>query len=365
MKIIHITLGKANPDRMNGVNKVVHQLATTMQKQGQDVSVWGISSTNHDIIQRAYKFRIFISNPKFFHINSDLQLAINSIPKDSIVHFHGVMIPLFWSIAQQLVKNNIPYVITPHGALLRKSLNRYYWKKFLYLHIFEKRMLKNAYAIHSITIQEKKEIPFKLNSIIIPNGTPQITIDTKTQNEQIIFGYIGRLDIQHKGLDLLLEGFNTFYQQTKQGYLYLAGDGIHKKWIKSYIQQHNLSDRVILTGEIHGISKKQLLSKIDVFVHPSRWDVLPTTILEAAVYTKPIIASGETGLKENIEKCQSGIIIKSLSSIEMAASLHQAYRMTNTDLKKMGSNARKMVQQDYNWSNIANAMYTKLYGQSV
>ena len=27
MKIIHIVLGKANPNRMNGVNKVVHNLA--------------------------------------------------------------------------------------------------------------------------------------------------------------------------------------------------------------------------------------------------------------------------------------------------------------------------------------------------
>jgi hypothetical protein len=28
MEIVHLILGKANPDRMNGVNKVVYQLAT-------------------------------------------------------------------------------------------------------------------------------------------------------------------------------------------------------------------------------------------------------------------------------------------------------------------------------------------------
>ena len=44
MKIIHLVLGKANPERMNGVNKVVHQLAKTQATLGQKVSVWGIAN---------------------------------------------------------------------------------------------------------------------------------------------------------------------------------------------------------------------------------------------------------------------------------------------------------------------------------
>jgi hypothetical protein len=43
MEIIHIVLGKANPDRMNGVNKVVYQLATKQVEFGENVAVWGLS----------------------------------------------------------------------------------------------------------------------------------------------------------------------------------------------------------------------------------------------------------------------------------------------------------------------------------
>ena len=43
MEIIHIVLGKANPDRMNGVNKVVFQLATKQAESGRKVTVWGIT----------------------------------------------------------------------------------------------------------------------------------------------------------------------------------------------------------------------------------------------------------------------------------------------------------------------------------
>ena len=44
MEIIHLILGKANPQRMNGVNKVVYQLATEQTNAGKTVIVYGIAA---------------------------------------------------------------------------------------------------------------------------------------------------------------------------------------------------------------------------------------------------------------------------------------------------------------------------------
>jgi hypothetical protein len=44
-KIIHLVLGKANPDRMNGVNKVAHNQAIALFELGCDVEIWGITKT--------------------------------------------------------------------------------------------------------------------------------------------------------------------------------------------------------------------------------------------------------------------------------------------------------------------------------
>ena len=44
MEIIHLVLGKANPLRMNGVNKVVHELAEQQCASGLKASVWGITA---------------------------------------------------------------------------------------------------------------------------------------------------------------------------------------------------------------------------------------------------------------------------------------------------------------------------------
>ena len=38
-------MGKANPARMNGVNKVVYQLATRQTAAGLNVAVWGFTKT--------------------------------------------------------------------------------------------------------------------------------------------------------------------------------------------------------------------------------------------------------------------------------------------------------------------------------
>jgi hypothetical protein len=60
MKIIHIVLGKANPNRMNGVNKVVHNLATTQVELGHQVQVIGLTnSSENDNFDRSYELKIF------------------------------------------------------------------------------------------------------------------------------------------------------------------------------------------------------------------------------------------------------------------------------------------------------------------
>ena len=45
MKILHFILGKANPDRANGVNQVIYGLAKYQRLAGHEVFVIGISQT--------------------------------------------------------------------------------------------------------------------------------------------------------------------------------------------------------------------------------------------------------------------------------------------------------------------------------
>ena len=60
MRIVHIMQGKAKPDSLNGVNKVVHWMATPQSRLGHEVEVWGLAaSMNLPPLPREYNLRLF------------------------------------------------------------------------------------------------------------------------------------------------------------------------------------------------------------------------------------------------------------------------------------------------------------------
>jgi hypothetical protein len=109
MEIIHIVLGKANPERLNGVNKVVFNLASEQTKAGKNVQLWGITDNPiHDYPERNFKTLLFKASKFPFLIDSDLKSAIKS-HKTSVFHLHGGWIPLFSSLAKLFAKHQIKY----------------------------------------------------------------------------------------------------------------------------------------------------------------------------------------------------------------------------------------------------------------
>ena len=89
MEIIHIVLGKANPDRLNGVNKVVYNMASEQSKAGKSVQVWGITPNPvHDYPERNFKTLLFQEERFHFFMPRALKEAILG-NKNTIFHING------------------------------------------------------------------------------------------------------------------------------------------------------------------------------------------------------------------------------------------------------------------------------------
>lgn len=118
MEIIHLILGKANPNRMNGVNKVVYQLATKQAESGKNVSVWGITKDlTHNYGERNFETILFKAKKNPFLIGRNLKDSIRKKKGKATFHLHGGWIPTYSTISRFLSKNNIPFVITPTWQL--------------------------------------------------------------------------------------------------------------------------------------------------------------------------------------------------------------------------------------------------------
>ncbi|SMP14796.1 glycosyltransferase family 4 protein [Chryseobacterium profundimaris] len=370
MDIVHLILGKANPEKMNGVNKVVFNIASKQALIKMNVEVWGISeNTEINYPERIFTTKIFQRRKNPFSIPEGLKKEILKSTHDTIFHLHGGWIPVFSSLSMFLKKNNRRYVITPHGSYNEIAMKKSRFIKKLYFKWFEKKVIRNAGKIHCIgeseigglhTLQRTDKM------VLIHYGFEKIQSDSKTisAQKQMIFGFVGRLDVHTKGLDILIDSFAPFSKQYPESKLWIIGDSMEKEKFHQKIKQNSLEDKVELMGSKFGDEKNDLIMKMDVFLHPSRNEGLPVAVIEAAAFGKPCIVTRNTNVGHLIEQYNAGICLAFPDAELLTDALVKIYNIrqkNNLEYQKMGKNALKMVEEAFDWNNVLSEMNNKLY----
>lgn len=362
MKIIHLVLGKANPERMNGVNKVAHNHATHMTKLGHDVSVWGITHNPvYDFPERNYRTILFKSTWNKWRIDSSLSQALDCLDRDTVFHIHGALIPEFFIVTRKLQIMGIPYVYTPHGAFNQLALMKSRWIKKLYINLIERTMLTRAKKVHFLGGSEfesiEKIVRLK-NKVLVPNGQNLEDLSFEYQELQPktspIYGFCGRLDSYYKALDMLLMAFANYKSKKGTGIFWIIGDGPDREKLELQVRNLNLEGHVIFLGARFGQEKLNRIANMDVFFHPSRSEGSPTAVLEASGLGVPCVVSTATNMGECIEQYQSGI---HLSQNDVQHITHAFFTCENLfysgELKPMGSRGIEMVRNEFDWMRIA------------
>ena len=77
--------------------------------------------------------------------------------------------------------------------------------------------------------------------------------------------------------------------------------------IQRYIHARGLEQAIILTGDRRDVPA--LLAALDVFLLPSLWEGLPTSIVEAMAMQTPVVASSVGGIPELVEHGVTGYLI--------------------------------------------------------
>ncbi len=371
MEIIHLILGKANPERMNGVNKVVHEMATNQVENGYPVQVWGITRhPEHDYPERIFTTRLFPACQNPFRIDPFLRQAFLDYKGRIVVHIHGAFIPVFYTISGFLHKNNIPFIITPHSTYNRVMMKKNAIRKKLYFQFFEKPLLKRSFGIHLLGKSEWKglgDIYHNKKSVILPYGFTRVEIkDTLPKATRFSVVYCGRLDTYSKGLDILVKGFALFSRLHPDAQLILIGDGKDKRRLQELCRELDLAASVIFRGSVFGKAKTRLLRECHVFAHPSRTDGIPASIVEAASLGLPCVVSDGTNMGERVARFDAGYTMKSLDKLELARGLAEMYDriMIHGVGASLEANARGMIDVDFHWPEIL-AHFNTIYHKAL
>jgi len=371
LTIIHIVLGKGNPNRMNGVNKVAFYLANTQAKQGYNVELWGITKRPEEKVdyEHLYNIKLFLDSGFGIRISKKLKIALEKSNPNTIFHLHGGFIPEFISISKILNKLNRKFIITSHGAynLVAMKTNRKI--KRWYFPFFEKKIILRASKVHLVGKSEFDGLDLikqRDKGVVIPNG--QVFIENKSNwndsSAKFIFGFLGRLDIFTKGLDMVLDAISMFPpEQGKNIEFWMVGSGKEELKLRKMVKSKNIDKTVIFKGPKYGNEKIETLTKFNAFVHPSRNEGMPGAVLEAAMQGLPCIVSYETNLGSFIKKHNAGIALKKNTAKNIFSAMK--YLLENPEeVRAMGQNARDMVKTTFSWENISN-QHIKVYKQCL
>ena len=135
-------------------------------------------------------------------------------------------------------------------------------------------------------------------------GLNIITSLINSQSSNFKIGTIGRL-VPQKDYPTLLSAFSNVLKSVPNAELYVVGEG--------YLQKEliELSKSLGVISKVHWLGKteyiNEFLSKIDLFILPSKYEGFGLVLLEAMVAKKPIIAANNSSVPEVLGETYEGL----------------------------------------------------------
>lgn len=284
---------------------------------------------------------------------------VDELPKPynnpDIVVFHEVYRIQYLSIYRMLMKKKIPYVIVPHGELSFGAQKKKWVKKKLANFLLFNKFIKNASAIQVLSSLESDSTHYNVKKIICTNGISRLNYSKRFSTNGILMVYIGRIDIYHKGIDLLLNAVKNEDSFLKKNNCHIEMYGPCsnrvKKKILYFIKKNNLENLVKLYDAIYSENKINKLLNADVFIQTSRFEGMPMGVLEAMSLGLPCLVSKGTTLGEFVQRYNAGVSCDTnVKSIQDAL---KAIISNKDKFYEYSANSIRLVKSEFDWDVVA------------
>jgi len=172
--------------------------------------------------------------------------------------------------------------------------------------------------------------------------------------------FVGRLDLR-KGLYDLLEALKL--AEIRDLELLIVGKGPLEVSLSRHIQALSLSGQVRLVGHVPRPVLVRLYQTSEMFVLPSRYEGLPTVLLEAMSCGAPCISAAVGGVPEIVTNQVDGVMVPPASPTSLAS----AIRMLHEDpglRADLGNEARRKIVSRFDWSQIA-SKFERIYADAL
>ena len=366
IRVAHV--GELSETSASGVDRTVAGLVTHLGPFGVTPEVWHLSNRYASVRERrSGTIRVFElpSHPRLRSAASRLPKATRRFIHErrqqiDVLHLHSVFIPdNVWVVREA----RLPYVITPNGGYSREVIHgRNRLAKAIWMRMRERRYIRDASLVHAVSPPELDELraTFRTGSFLYaPNAIDASTVPLVAANRVapprgVVF--LGRLDVAHKGLDLLLEGYARYIAEHGAAgvELIVAGPDVRSGMatLKAMSEALPSETQPRFLGPVFGDDKEALLKAAYVFVHTSRWEGMPYAVLEALATGCPVLITAATNLGAFVTEYGAGVVVDATAE-DIAGALASLVDLPPEKYRRMCSDARKLAQERFSWTAVA------------
>lgn len=285
----------------------------------------------------------------------------NTFQIPAVVGKHGIEVIYHLSYNNGLRKQHAKTVMIPHDIKQiahRKLANvTVPWYKYILYRIMyalDYRHNDKIVAISEFDKGEMYQYYGKYKDKIIRIYNPVCAEQTKIVAEKEPFIMAMNLQFHHKNIITLLKAYEKIMDKRKEK-LYLVGSVPERvSYLKEYVKEHHMEDRVIFTGFVPDEKVVEMLSKTRLYVNPTLFEGFGMPAVEAMIYGAPTLLSGIPANRE-VTKGRAGYYEPPEDDNALADAMLQALSNPVSE-KKLKENAETMLEA-YHYQKIATEYY--------
>jgi glycosyltransferase involved in cell wall biosynthesis len=331
------------------------------------------SQTTGGLILAIQSLRSFLERSGLDVRNSTTVKELGESRAGEVVHFHGLWQFNFLSISAHCRRQNVPYLVSPHGMLEPWAFKHKWWKKWPYFHLLEKRHLAGAQRLLATSEGEatnlQKFFP-RSRCEVLPLGLataskwPDYSGARSAlgwKDSELILLFLSRIHPK-KGLHLLLAALAKVPPALSQQVRLVIVGGGELSYLRKLqrFQKNNRSrlPRINWVGEVWSDEKWRYLQGADLFCLPSYSENFGLAILEALQVGTRVLTTNQTPWKA-VLAWDAGYLVDPAEEAIASALMEQLTKAPRWALEQRDSLAEKIHHQ-FSWDSVG-PRYLRLY----
>lgn len=241
---------------------------------------------------------------------------------------------------------HVPFIVMPHGVYETGIVSTL--RPIPFRLKLERWILRRARAIHVFLPGEIEEVrSIEPASEVIEVATGFSKPDRNwAPKAPAYLAWVGRLDVHHKGIDMLLEALARLEPETRPILRMVGPDyagGLSQ--VSDIVARLGLSDNVELLGPKYGTDLQEFVACSSGFVHTPRWECLGRTVVDAMLLGVPTMVSTSAQLGA-LAKTHGLAITPGFNAASIAEGLRD---MWSDPQRAAPKSTRKWAESYFNW----------------